>query len=367
MTCRKLGALPLPGGERVGVRGRVTLDTLVPPHPARCARRPLPTGERSSKWHRLRSTLAICATILATPASSQTVSIVTTPAGSYTNSVGAAVAKVIFDKARIRAVVQPQATIGFDEVESGGAEFNVSNAFDAAFFATGSGDYEGRGAKKNLRLVGALLPFRVAMHVRADSTIQTMAELKGKRVPAGFVAQKTVARTIEAHLATAGLTYNDVVKIPAPNVASANQDFSAGKVDTIYFALGSGTGKQAAASVGGLRVLEIDTAPDAIKRLQAILPDAYVMRVDPEPGLDGIARPTNIVAFDMVLNTSAAVPDEVVYKVAKALFESPAELAATFAPFKLFVPRQMAKLLPEVPMHPGALRFYREAGLRPNP
>src|SRR5215475_7414499 len=366
MTCRKLGALPLPGGERVGVRGRVTLDTLVPPHPARCARADLSTGERWSKWHRLRSTLAICATILATPASSQTVSIVTTPAGSYTNSVGAAVAKVIFDKARIRAVVQPQATIGFDEVESG-AEFNVSNAFDAAFFATGSGDYEGRGAKKNLRLVGALLPFRVAMHVRADSTIQTMAELKGKRVPAGFVAQKTVARTIEAHLATAGLTYNDVVKIPAPNVASANQDFSAGKVDTIYFALGSGTGKQAAASVGGLRVLEIDTAPDAIKRLQAILPGAYVMRVDPELGLDGIARPTNIVAFDMVLNTSAAVPDEVVYKVAKALFESPAELAATFAPFKLFVPRQMAKLLPEVPMHPGALRFYREAGLRPNP
>src|SRR5262245_2836651 len=362
MIRRELGALPLPSGERAGVRGRVTLDKLAPPHPARYARRPLPAGERWNKWHRLRSSLAVCAFILAPPAAAQTVSIVTTPAGSYTNSVGAAVAKVIFDKVRIRAVVQPQATIGFDEVESGGAEFNVSNAFDAAFFATGSGDYEGRGAKKNLRLVGALLPFRVA-----DSTIQTLAELKGKRVPAGFVAQKTVARTIEAHLATAGLTYNDVVKIPAPNVASANQDFSAGKVDTIYFALGSGTGKQAAASVGGLRVLEIDSAPDAIKRLQAILPGAYVMRVDPEPGLDGIARPTNIVAFDMVLNTSAAGPDEVVYKVAKALFESPAELAATFAPFKLFVPRQMAKPLPEVPMHPGALRFYREAGLRPNP
>ena len=322
-------------------------------------------GNDSERWKRSGRLLATAVMLLATPAPAQTVSIVTTPAGSYTNSVGVAVAKVIFDKARIRAVVQPQATIGFDEVESGGAEFNVSNAFDAAFFATGSGDYEGRGAKKNLRLVGALLPFRVAMHVRADSNIRSIADLKGKRVPAGFVAQKTVARTIEAHLATAGLTYNDVVTIPAPNVASATQDFISGKVDTIYFALGSGTGKQASASVGGLRVLEIDSAPDAVKRMQAILPGAYVMRVAPEPGLDGITKPTDIVAFDMVLNTSAAVPDEIIYKVTKALFESQAELAATFAPFRLFAPRQMAKLLPEVPMHPGALRFYSEAGLRP--
>jgi TRAP transporter TAXI family solute receptor len=305
------------------------------------------------------------AAALVAPAAAQTVSIVTTPAGSYTNSVGAAVAKIIFDKAKLRALVQPQATIGFDEVESGGAEFNVSNAFDAAFFATGTGEYEGRGVKKNIRLVGALLPFRVALHVRADSSIRTIAELKGKRLSSGFVAQKTVGRTIEAHLASAGLKYDDVVKVPAPNVASSAQDFAAGKVDAVYFALGSGSGKQAAASVGGLRVLEIDAAPPAVQRLEAVLPGAYVMRVDPEPGIDGIAKPTNVVAFDMVLNTAARVPEDVVYRVTKALYESPAELAATFAPFRLFSPRGMAKPLADVPMHPGAIKFYREVGLLP--
>jgi len=316
----------------------------------------------------MKSRSLACVALLLTvwPACAQTVSIATTPAGSYTNSVGAAVAKVIFDKAKIRAVVQPQATIGLDEVASGGAEFNVSNVFDAAFFASGTGEYEGRGAKPNIRLVGALLPFRVAMHVRADSGIRTMAELKGKRVSSGFVAQKTVGRTIEAHLAGAGLTYNDVIKVPAPNVASATQDFIGGRVDVVYFALGSGTGKQASASVGGLGVLEVDAAPEAVKRLQAILPGAYVMRVEPEPGLDGISQPTNIVAFDMVLNTSAAVSDDVVYKVAKAIYESQSELAAIFPPFRLFAPRHMAKQLAQVPMHPGAVRFYREAGIWPD-
>jgi TRAP transporter TAXI family solute receptor len=308
---------------------------------------------------------AFLAAALAVPASAQAVSIVTTPAGSYTNSVGAAVAKIVFDKAKLRTVVQPQATIGFDEVESGGAEFNVSNSFDAAFFATGTGDYEGRGVKNNIRLVGALLPFRVALHVRADSPIRAIAELKGKRLSSGFVAQKTVGRTIEAHLATADLSYDDVVKVPAPNVAGSTQDFSAGKVDAVYFALGSGSGKQAAASVGGLRVLAIDAAPAALQRLQAVLPGAYVMRVEPEPGIDGVTRPTNVVAFDLVLNTAADVPENVVYRVTKAIYESPAELAATFAPFRLFSPHQMAKPLPDVPMHPGAIRFYQEAGLWP--
>ena len=149
-----------------------------------------------TRGHLRMTAVVVAALLIAAPASAQTVSIVTTPPGSYTNSVGAAVAKAIFDKARLRAVVQPQATIGFDEVEVGGAEFNVSDALNSAFFATGSGEYEGRGAKPKLRLVGALLPFRVAMHVRADSFIRTMADVKGKRVSSGFVAQKTVARTM---------------------------------------------------------------------------------------------------------------------------------------------------------------------------
>src|SRR5499426_1061027 len=51
----ELGGLPLPNGERVGVRGRVTLDRFVPPHPDRCAIRPLPRGERWSKRHSLVS------------------------------------------------------------------------------------------------------------------------------------------------------------------------------------------------------------------------------------------------------------------------------------------------------------------------
>jgi TRAP transporter TAXI family solute receptor len=296
-------------------------------------------------------------------ASAQTIGIVTTPAGSFSNSAGQAIAKVLVDKAKLRAVVQAQASTGFEEVESGSADFNVSNSFDATFFATGTGEYEGQGKHPVMRYVGALIPYRVAMHVRADSKINSIADLRGKRVSSDFNAQKTIGRIIAAHLANAGLGYSDVVKVPAPNVTRQAEDFMSGKVDVMFFALGSAAIKQANASVGGLRVLEVDTAAGAMQRTEALIPGAYVIEVVPNPGIDGVSRPTRLIAFDMVMITNAKTSDDVVYKLAKALHDNKQDLVATFPPFGLFQPQNMAKPLQGVELHPGAMKYYKEAGL----
>ena len=305
------------------------------------------------------------ASLLAGTAAAQPISIITTPVGSFSNSAGSAMAKVLVEKAKLRAIVQAQASTGFEETVSGTADFNVSNSFDATFFATGTGEYEGRGARKNLRYVGALIPYRVAMHVRADSPFQKIADLKGKRVSSEFNAQKTIGRIIEAHLANAGLRYSDVTKVPTPNVVRQADDFMTNKTDVMFFALGSAAIKQANASVGGVRVLEIDTAPDAVKRVQAMLPGAYVMQVSPHPSIEGIGKPTNLVAFDMVMVVREELAADIVYQVTKALYEGKQELMATFPPFALFNPKTMVKPLQSVPLHPGALKFYKEAGIAP--
>jgi uncharacterized protein len=296
-------------------------------------------------------------------AGAQTIGIVTTPAGSFSNSAGQAIAKVLVDKAKLRAVVQAQASTGFEEVESGSADFNVSNSFDATFFTTGTGEYQGRGTRPAMRYAGALIPYRVAMHVRADSNIKTIGDLRGKRVSSDFNAQKTIARIIEAHLANAGLSFNDVVRVPAPNVVRQAEDFMSGKVDVMFFALGSAAIKQANASVGGLRVLEVDTSAAAMKRTEALLPGAYVLQVAPGPAIEGVSKPTHLIAFDMVMITNAKVSDDVVYRVAKALHDGKQDLVATFPPFGLFQPQNMAKPLMGVEMHPGAVKYYKEIGL----
>jgi TRAP transporter TAXI family solute receptor len=205
----------------------------------------------------------------------------------------------------------------------------------------------------------------VALHVRADSDIKSIADLKGKRVSAGFNAQKTIGRINAAHLATAGLTYKDVVEVLTPNVSRSAEDFSAGKTDVLFFALGSAAVKQAAATVGGLRVLPIDDTPQALGRMQELLPGSYSMVVQPAPGIDGVTKPTKVVAFDMVLSTHDKVAEGVVYEVTKVVHQNKDALAATFPPFRLFVPDKMAKPVKDVEFHLGALKYYREAGLVP--
>ena len=311
------------------------------------------------------SAATVVAALCIAPSQAQVISIITTPAGSFSNSAGAAIAKVVTEKAGLRMTVQAQASTGYEELEAGSAEFNVSNSFDSTFFAQSKGDYEGQGPHKNLRHVAALIPYRVAMHVRADSPIKSLAELKGKRISSGFNAQKTIQRIIEAHLINGGLTYKDVVRVPTPNVVSQADDFKSGKVDVMFFALGSGAIKEAAATVGGVRVLPVNTSAAAVNRMQGTLPGAYTMVVNPSPAFEGISQPTPIIAFDMDLNTSTKVSDDVIYKVVKAIYENKADLAATFPPFGIFDPKNMAKPVQGIEFHPGAIRYYKEAGLWP--
>lgn len=313
---------------------------------------------------------AIALALLLTPAlargaAAQTLSISTTPSGSFTNSAGAAMAKVISEKTKLRAIIQAQQQQGHIPVNAGSADFGMANSFDLTFYLTGTGEYEGQGPKKNIRMIGSLLPYRVAIHIRADSPMKSLADLKGKRVGGGFNAQKTIGRIWEAHLANAGLTYKDVTPVLAPNVGAAANDFTAGKSDAFFFAIGSAAVKQAAVTVGGLRVLSIDAAPEAVKRIQDHLPGTYVTEVQPSPQFDGITAPTKLVSFDMVFFTQPGMAEQTVYEITKVLHQSKAELSATFPAFNLFNPATMAKPVKDAEFHPGAIRYYREAGLMP--
>jgi TRAP-type uncharacterized transport system substrate-binding protein len=81
--------------------------------------------------------------------------------------------------------------------------------------------------------------------------------------------------------------------------------------------------------------------------------------------VDGLSKPTKLVAFDMDLNSSTKVTDDVVYRVVKAIYENKKDLVAGFPPFGLLEPRNMAKPVEGIQFHSGAIKFYKEAGLWP--
>jgi TRAP transporter TAXI family solute receptor len=303
--------------------------------------------------------------LLSGTASAQTYGLATMAPGSFNHSTATAVAKVVADKAGLQIRVIPQGTVSLLPVDNGTADFGIENANDQYFFVTGTGDYEGRGPKKNLVLIGNLTPLRVGMFVEHDSPIKSIKDLKGKRVSGGFSAHKTIARLIAAHLANVGLSYDDVTQVLTSNIDTAADDFAAGKTDVLFHAFGAGKVKEINAKFGGLRALPIDPSPAAMKRVGMFLPRGYALEIKPSRGIDGVTKPIPIIAFDFVMETNRKLPEDTIYKITKALHDNGKELVATFPGLRLFDPNQMAKDYSPLVYHPGAIKFYKEIGRWP--
>src|SRR5262245_56866284 len=101
---------------------------------------------------------------------------------------------------------------------------------------------------------------------KAGSDYRSVKDLKGKRIPGGFVSQKAIRQSILAHLVNAGLTYNDVAEVLVPNIVKSADDFIGGKVDAFTFGLGAAKVKEVTAAVGPLRALPMQTDADEIGR-----------------------------------------------------------------------------------------------------
>ncbi|MDP2411834.1 MAG: TAXI family TRAP transporter solute-binding subunit [Pseudolabrys sp.] len=298
-------------------------------------------------------------------ANAQVVTIVTTPAGSFTNSIGAAIAKVVVEQGGLRATVSPQQSHGQDSVNDGSAELSLATITDVQQYVTGTVDFEGKGAKKNLRLIGRLVPIMMSGYVRLDSDIKTLADIKGKRIPSGYPAQRSVQRVVLSQLAGAGLSEADVRPVPARNIVASADDFAAGKTDIFWFALGAAKVKQVAASVGGLRAISIETTPAALAAMKKYVPGSYPVTLQPSKQFEEIRSQTVAQAYDVVFFTRADLADDVVYKITKAVFDNKKDMAAVFPGMNQFNPEQMSTKYDDLTYHPGAIKFFQEKGLWP--
>jgi hypothetical protein len=297
------------------------------------------------------------------PANAQTVGFATGPQATPTNAAGSAVAKVVNEASGLqtRAVPHTSNEISLSPLNQGQVDFAIANGDIAHAAFNGVDVFDGR-KHGNMRIVTRLFPLNLGIVVRKDSNIRTAAELKGKCYPAGFTAQKGQVKVATALLANAGLTYNDVKASPVPNTSRGNEDFSQGKCDSAMMALGAARLKQTDAQVGGVRILPIDTSPEAVARMKQYVPysNVYELKAGTVPGADVT---TPIMSYDIILVASTHTKDDVVYKTVKAMHGGKGKLVAVTPILRDFDPAKMYTNYEGLPYHPGAIAFYKEAGV----
>ena len=297
-------------------------------------------------------------------AHAQTVGFATLPPGSILHAQASVIAKVVQDnsKLQVRVIGYGGDTGILEAVGSKRDDFWLLDVGESADALHGRGTWKGK-TQPSLRTAITMYGFQMAFWVRKDSSIQSIADLKGKRVPSEWVQQTGVLPHTTAVLAAGGITYNDVVKVPEVNVVRAADDFKAGKLDLLFFAVGAPKVQEVAASVGGLRILPMNPLPDSEKRMKSVRPEYYFSTVNPAPHIAGVDKPSQVQTIDVVVGVGAHVPDDVVYQFVKAMRENKKALVAGHPNFNQFDETQAAKRQPSLPHHPGAIRYFKEAGI----
>lgn len=169
----------------------------------------------------------------------------------------------------------------------------------------------------------------------------------------------------DAIFANSGVSTADFKILPVPNNVRAADDFAAGRADTVFFAIGAAKVKEVDAAVGSVRILPIRDTPEAVAAMKRALPQTYPLLVQPAPHRTGVTDPTWSLGYDLLVIASAKTSDDIIYRFTKAAHESKSDLVASFAPLRVFAPAKMAKNVESVEFHPGAIKFYREAGQWP--
>ena len=173
----------------------------------------------------------------------------------------------------------------------------------------------------------------------------------------------SLAQTNRTVLATAGLTLSDVIAVSSGGVVAGINMVVEGRAAATNVALAMPQMRKAHAGVpGGLRVLGL--GPKATDDFMAKgIAGFYTMKVKPSKRMPFVKSPLTIAAFDTYLNAGAQVSAEDAYALAKTLHTNWKDLQKAYKPLGGTPQNGLATSKNSMPYHPGAIKYWKEAGL----
>ena len=229
--------------------------------------------------------------------------------------------------------------------------------------------YQGQDKfKDNKQAVRALVVFYPNLtHVVTveGKGINTMADLKGKRISTGAPGSGTEVmafRILEAY----GIDKDKDVKRERLSVAESVNALKDGKIDALIWVGGIPTPAITdLAATPNTKIKLIDHA-DAVDKMRAKYGPLYVKDTIAAKSYPGQEKEnTNLTVWNILVVNEKA-DEKVVYDIVKTMFEKKAEIVAVHKDASyLALENQLTGGSP-IPFHPGALRYFKEKGLKVN-
>jgi TRAP transporter TAXI family solute receptor len=209
---------------------------------------------------------------------------------------------------------------------------------------------------KKLRAIAGTYPNYIQIVASKESGITTLADLKGKRISVGAPKSGTELNA-RAIFKAAGLSYEDMGKVEFLPYAESVELIKNRQLDATLQS--SGLGMAAIRDLAATLPITFVAIPAEITA--KIDNAAYQAASIPAGTYDGQDSEVPTVAINNILVSHDGVSDEVAYQMTKLMFDNLERLGNAHSAAKDIKLEGAAKDLP-IPLHPGAERFYKEAG-----
>ena len=301
------------------------------------------------------------ATLLAaTPAlAQQQLSIATGGTGGVYYPMGGGLAEIInkhVEGYSATAEVTGASVENMGLIATGDADFAIALADTVQQAHTGTGRFEGQQIEAT-RALASLYANMVQIVTRADSGIESISDLKGKRVSIGAPGSGTEVNA-QTLLSANGISFDDF-EAQRLNFNETADALANGDIDAGFWSVGAPTSSILnLATTNDIRMVPLSEEEIAAAREA----DPTFAPLSLPAGMyDGVDEAVPTLGIPNVLVVSAEMSEDLAYAVTKAMFENIAELQAVHpAANETTVDFTMAAT--PVPLHPGAIRYFEEAG-----
>ena len=245
-------------------------------------------------------------------------------------------------------------------IKAGELEFGVAQSDWQYHAYNGTSKFEGDAAFPGIRAVMSVHPEPFTLIVRGDSGIGSFEDIKGKRVNVGNPGSGQRA-TMEVVMDAFGIGMDDLALATEYKGSEMAKQLCDGNIDAMIYTIGHPAAAiKEATTTCDARLVSVTGAP-----IDKLVADNPFYRVATIPGgmYKGTDSDTTTFGVGATFVTSADVPEDVVYIVAKSVMENIDDFRGLHPAFANLDPAQMVTDGLSAPLHPGAEKAYKELGL----
>lgn len=232
---------------------------------------------------------------------------------------------------------------------------------DTQFHAyNGTDAFADMPANRHLRTLFNLHAEPFTVVVSEKSGIETFDELKGKRVSIGRPGSGQ-RQTMQALMTAKGWHLDDFAEVHELTAIHHGRALCDGAIDAFVYTVGHPAGSITEAA-DNCKIKLISVPEEAISDLVGT--HTYYQRMRIAGGIyRGVESDTDTLGVRAALIASTATSADTVYHIVKDVFENLDSMQEMHPAFESLVKQQMVPSNPQIPLHDGAVRYFREAGL----